>query len=80
MLFQLRSEENSCGQQKKYGKDDARTLQKNFHVDDLFSSLKDNTTAIKLLQDVISLFANRGFNHKEHCQSTPIISSGGKKK
>ena len=59
--MQLCTEGDSSGQWKKYHPDVATTLQQNFYVDDLQKSAKDVKTAIRLLCDIIRMFASGGF-------------------
>ena len=44
---------------ERYLSDVAETLQRNFYVDDLLKSVSDVATAIRLLNDVIEMWAGR---------------------
>ena len=53
----------------EFGEDAAKALPRNFYVDDLLKSVSDVATAIRLLNDVIEMFAAGGF------RLTKIISN-----
>ena len=48
--------------ESSYHPDVALTLKRNFYVDDLLKSVKDVSTAVKLIQDVSKMCSNGGFS------------------
>ena len=61
----------AANNETKYGKEVAETLRNNFYVDDMLKSVSNEETAVKLMQGVRKMFADRGFH------LTKFVSNSG---